>query len=209
MALPETPNPRTNVAIFGGSAAEATEELMRVAEELGRAFAGRGWTVVNGGYGGSMLASARGATQAGGRAIGVTCSAFKSPPNEFITEVVKTDNLFDRLRTLIELSDAYVVLPGSTGTLAELAMVWELVNKRMIPRRPILCWGEYWRQVVRIFDQDTTRDPRINTTGLPDRRVELISFVSTVEEAVRAIEIETAPETPTDGKDTSNPDRRP
>ena len=180
-------SPARTVVIFGGSDFGPAGEIFLAAEELGRMFALRGWTVANGGYGGAMLASARGAVQAGGRAIGVTCAIFKSPPNEFISEVVRTGDLFERLRALIELGDAYVALPGSTGTLAELALVWELVNKRMIPRRPILCWGEYWRAIVRVFDRDSTRDPRINTAGLPDRRGELITFISTVEEAAAAI----------------------
>jgi len=178
---------RRNVTMFGASAAEAGEELMAVAETLGRVFAERGWTLVNGGYGGTMLAGARGARGAGGRAIGVTCSIFKSPANEFISEIVTTGDLYERLRAIIDLGDAYLVLPGSTGTLAELALVWELVNKGMIARRPILCWGDAWRPVVGIFERDTTRDPRIDSAALPDRRVELIEFVDSPREAVAAI----------------------
>lgn len=178
---------RKNLVIFGGSDCGPTSGLCAAAEEVGRAAAQAGWTVVNGGYGGTMAASARGAREGGGRAIGVTCSIFKSPPNPHLSEIVPTNNLYHRLNALIELGDAYVVLPGSTGTLAELALVWELVNKRMIPRRPILCWGEYWRPVVAIFDQDSTRDPRINTTGLPDHRGELITFVHSAPEVLSAI----------------------
>jgi len=178
---------RRNVSMFGASAAEGGEGLMAVAEALGRAFAERGWTLVNGGYGGTMLAGARGARGAGGRTIGVTCSIFKSPANEFISEIVTTRDLYERLRAIVELGDAYLVLPGSTGTLAELALVWELVNKRMIPRRPILCWGDTWRPLVRIFAGDSTRDLRIDSSALPDRRVELIEFVDSPQEAVATI----------------------
>lgn len=178
---------RKNLVIFGGSDFDAAAETWLAAEALGRAAAGAGWAVVSGGYGGCMEACSRGAAQAGGTATGVVCSIFKSPPNPYLTEIIRTENLYDRLRALIELGDAYVVMPGSTGTLAELALVWELVNKRMIPRRPILCWGEAWRPVVSIFSGDSTRDPRLDTRGLPDRRVELIQFVSTPEEVMAAL----------------------
>ncbi len=49
---------------------------------------------------------------------------------------------------LIELGQAYVILPGSTGTLLELAMCWELMNKKFIPQRPMICLCQYWKPVV-------------------------------------------------------------
>lgn len=179
---------RKRIAIFGGSGFQAGEGEFEAARQLGAAVAARGWAVVNGGYGGAMLASAVGAAEAGGHVIGVTCRLFKSSPNDYIHEVVEVEDLHTRLRRLIELGDAYVALPGSTGTLAELAMVWELVNKRLIPPRPILCWGDFWRPVVGVFENDGTGDPRFDTRNLPDRRGELITFVSSPAHAVEAIE---------------------
>lgn len=181
------PVPRRHVVVFGGSACQPGDEAYENAQQLGAAFAGKGWVVVNGGYGGTMLAGACGAARAGGRVIGVTCRLFNAQPNEFVTETIETEDLYSRLRRLIELGDAYVALPGSTGTLAELATVWELVNKRMIPTRPILCWGDFWRPIVQVFEQDSTRDSRINTRDLAERRGELISFVSRPEQAVEVI----------------------
>ncbi len=175
------------IVIFGGSSFVPGDEAYEAAQSLGRAVSGAGWTVVNGGYGGTMLAASHGAAMDGGEVIGVGCTIFKSDLNEHITESVMTHSLYDRLERLIELGDAYIVLPGSTGTLAELAMVWELVNKKMIPARPILCWGDFWRPVVRIFAQDGTQDPRINTLGVTERRGDLIHFVDSAEQAVGVI----------------------
>jgi uncharacterized protein (TIGR00730 family) len=176
------------IVVFGGSDCVAGEPAWQAAADLGAAIAARGWTLVNGGYGGTMLASAQAAREAGGRVVGVACSLFKSAPNPRLTETVWTDNLYDRLRRLIELGDAYVCLPGSTGTLAELAMVWELMNKRLLGRRPLLCWGEFWRPVVSVFARDATRDPRIPAQDdLPDRRGELVTFVGSADEAVAVI----------------------
>jgi predicted Rossmann-fold nucleotide-binding protein len=95
--------------------------------------------------------------------------------------------LHQRLARLIELGDAYVVLPGSTGTLVELAMVWELINKGLIPRRPILCWGDFWRPVVDIFRKDTTVDRRTDPPKDVRRRGDLIDLVKSTEEAVAII----------------------
>jgi len=84
---------RKRVAIFGGSGFEAGEGEFEAARQLGAAIAARGWAVVNGGYGGAMLASAVGAAGAGGHVIGVTCRLFKSNPNEYIHEVVEVEDL--------------------------------------------------------------------------------------------------------------------
>jgi uncharacterized protein (TIGR00730 family) len=175
------------VVIFGGSSYNPGEEAYEAAEALGRAIAENGWTIVNGGYGGTMLACSRGAAGVGGEVIGVGCTILKTGLNEHVTQPVLTANLHDRLARLIELGDAYVALPGSTGTLAELAMVWELVNKQLIPVRPILCWGDFWKPVVCVFSQDGTQDPRINTLGVTESRGDLIHFVTTPDEAVRVI----------------------
>ncbi len=124
--------PEKIVTIFGTSKAKLADPAFALALEMGRLLARAGFTVANGGYGGTMLAAAKGAAEAGGQVIGVTCSAFRSSKaNEYVTREIVTDSLDKRLDKLIELGQAYVALPGGTGTLLELAKVWELKN---VPR---------------------------------------------------------------------------
>lgn len=137
------------VTIFGTSQCQPGDALYATAQELGHRLARRGWTICNGGYGGTMEAAARGAREAGGETIGVTCRAFgRGPANRFISRTIETETLLERLDRLIELGDAYVVLPGGTGTLLEFAAVWELTHKGLIAARPIVVWREPWRAVV-------------------------------------------------------------
>jgi predicted Rossmann-fold nucleotide-binding protein len=75
-----------------------------------------------------MEAASRGAAGCGGRVIGIGCTVIKSPCNPYVGETIMTDNLFDRMRGLVERGDAYIVMPGLTGTLAELAVVWEQLS---------------------------------------------------------------------------------
>jgi len=86
----------------------------------------------------------------------VTCRAFKnSVANEFVTREVVTDTLEERLQTLIEVGRAYVVLPGGTGTLLELASVWELKNKGFLDRaRPVILVGDFWKPVADLVVAD-------------------------------------------------------
>ena len=147
------------VSVFGTSRARPGEGLFALAEQTGRALVQAGFVVANGGYGGTMLAGAKGAAEAGGQVVGVTCSAFKrSVPNEYITREQRTASLEERLATLVEIGQAYIVLPGGTGTLLELATVWELKNKKFLDRRKaIVLLGGFWKPLV---DLVATDDPR-------------------------------------------------
>jgi len=147
------------VSIFGTGRAQAGEPAYILAEQVGRALAQAGFAIANGGYRGTMLAAAKGAVDAGGTVIGVTCGAFKnSVANEFVTREVVTDTLEERLHRLIEVGRAYVVLPGGTGTLLELASVWELKNKGFLDRaRPVVLVGDFWKPLV---DLVATDDPK-------------------------------------------------
>ncbi|HUU94934.1 MAG TPA: LOG family protein [Phycisphaerae bacterium] len=140
----------TVVTVFGSGEAKAGSRAYQVAFELGQAIGRAGWTLCNGGYGGTMAATAAGAVAADGHTIGVTCAAFKrARPNPYILQEVPTFDLLQRLNTLVQLGRAYVVLPGATGTLFELAAVWELQNKRLLkPARPVVLLGEFWKPVV-------------------------------------------------------------
>jgi uncharacterized protein (TIGR00725 family) len=61
------------VSVFGGSQPREGDAAYAEAMELGRLLAERGHIVLTGGYIGTMEAVSRGARQAGGHVIGVTC----------------------------------------------------------------------------------------------------------------------------------------
>ncbi len=146
------------ITVFGSyepSSGEAEyEQAYQVGYELGRA----GFVVANGGYAGTMEASAKGAKEAGGKTIGVSCRAFKrSEVNEYIDREIETDNLQQRLEKLLELGSGYVVLPGGTGTLAELACAWEMINKGFLTGRLVVIMGDFWQPVVELVEKTSPR----------------------------------------------------
>jgi len=162
------------VAIFGTAEAKPGDTTYVLAYETGKLLAHAGFTIVNGGYGGTMLAAAKGAAEAGGKTIGVTCSAFKqSTANEYISREIVTGSLDERLDTLIKLGRAFVVLPGSTGTLLELAKVWELKNKGFLEAdKPIILVGGFWKPLVDLIAADSRG--HIHQADGPEQVVELI-----------------------------------
>ncbi len=150
------------ITIFGTGRAKEGDSKFQLAFETGKLLAQAGFTIANGGYGGSMLAAAKGAAEAGDEIIGVTCSAFKSSrANEYVTREIVTSSLDERLDTLIKLGHGYVVLPGGTGTLLELAKVWELKNKGFLETdKPVILIGEFWKplvDLVAVDDPDSSR----------------------------------------------------
>lgn len=141
--------PRPIVSIFGAGNARQGDSAYETARATGAKLAELGYTIANGGYGGTMEASARGARDAGGRTIGVLCSLWKSRPNPYLDETVVTGSLYERVSKLIELgTGGYVVLPGATGTLVEIAVAWEMMFKGFLPRRPLVCMTPFWQPLL-------------------------------------------------------------
>jgi len=137
------------ITVFGSARVPPESQEYRAALETGRAVASHGFALCNGGFGGTMEASARGASEAGGHTIGVVTDIFPGRvPNPWIRETVMEHSLIDRMLTLIARGDAFVVLKGGTGTLLELAAVWEFINKGLLARKPIVTVGEFWDPVV-------------------------------------------------------------
>jgi len=145
---------RRVISVFGSGDARPESPEYAAAERVGQVLGSLGYAVANGGYGGTMEAASRGARAAGATVIGVTCRVWPGRANAFVDEVIETAELYERLRTLIGLGTAgYVALPGATGTLLELAAVWELAGKQVAAARPVVCVGEYWRPLVALIGQ--------------------------------------------------------
>ena len=139
------------IAVFGSSQPRPGTEQYEKAQQLGRALAEAGWTVVSGGYRGVMEAVSRGAKEAGGSTIGVTTVFFSKKglkPNDFIDTEIQTPTYADRLLKLTEISDGYVILRGGSGTFTELFFSWELEKNKSIPPRPIVLYGDQWPRII-------------------------------------------------------------
>ncbi len=136
------------ITVFCSSRPREGEAEYVEALAVGRELARSGFVVCNGGYAGSMEASARGAKEAGGSTIGVTVETFPRQANAWIDREVREPTLVKRIETLVGSADGFVVLKGGTGTLLELAYVWEFINKKFIQEKPIVIVGDFWTKVV-------------------------------------------------------------
>ena len=140
------------IVIFGASSPVEGDEEYNLAYEVGKLIGELGFTVINGGYIGTMEASSKGAKENGGKAIGVTSKTLTySPPNKYNDEVMEAEDLFERIRIMVEMGDAFVVLKGSTGTLTELLHAWEHLNMGKT-NAPVICFGSHWKNITEQLD---------------------------------------------------------
>src|SRR5712664_4691476 len=137
------------VTVFGSSRPRAGDADYEEARTLGRALAKHGFSVCSGGYGGVMEAASRGAKEAGGKTTGVTADFFKNAKlNAFIDVEVRMKTWEERLFELIRRADGFVACKGGTGTLVELAVVWEMLNKSVMNGKPFAVLGNFWQPVL-------------------------------------------------------------
>ncbi|MCX8010157.1 MAG: LOG family protein [Ignavibacteria bacterium] len=148
------------ITIFGSSFPKSNDDEYLFAYELGKKLGENKFTICNGGFYGTMEASAKGASEVGAHTIGVTIENYRLEKNKFIKEEIKCPNLFERVMKLIELADGYVVLKGGTGTLLELSAVWELINKNMLDKKPIVAYKNFWKTIIDKIDEQMIYEGR-------------------------------------------------
>jgi len=173
-----------NITVFGGAQPLAGESAYIEAMRLGRLLGAAGHTVLTGGYIGTMEAVSRGAAEAGGHVIGVTCEEIetwrKVGPNAWVQEIRRYQSLRERLFALIDGCDAALALPGGAGTLAEIALMWNQMIVEAIPPKPLILIGLGWQTIFEAL---------FSCQGgyIPARDRLHLSFAGDVEEAIHEL----------------------
>lgn len=138
----------TVITVFGSSRPKEGDADYAEARELGYALASKSFVVCTGGYGGVMEAASRGAKDAGGHTLAVTAEFFQARANQWVDKEIRVDTWQARLFELVRRGKGYVACKGGTGTLVELAVVWEMLNKGVMEQRPFVVLGEFWRPIL-------------------------------------------------------------
>ncbi len=120
-----------NIAVYCGSSFGNDPSFRTEAERVGRMIGEEGHTLV---YGGSevglMGVVANAVLKAGGRVIGVEPQFFidEGLVHKGITETIVVETMSERKARMMELSDAFIALPGGAGTLDEFSEVLVLAG---------------------------------------------------------------------------------
>jgi len=143
------------VAVYGSARPVEGDAMYEDARRLGALLARQGHTIMTGGYCGMMEAVTRGAAEAGGRTIGVTCAEIErhrpGGANDWVQVNIRTETLNQRLEVLTRQPDAMIALPGGIGTMAEICLALNLSVISQRASKPIILIGSGWRETFEAF----------------------------------------------------------
>ncbi len=143
------------ITVFGGSLPKPGSQAYQDAQRLGSVLASAGYAVQTGGYIGTMEAVSRGASEAGGHVIGVTCDEIENwrpvAPNQWVKEQKRCSKLRERLYRLIDECEAAIALPGGIGTLAEVTLTWSEMQIHPEEQKPLIIIGLGWEKTFGTF----------------------------------------------------------
>ncbi|MGB8481766.1 MAG: TIGR00730 family Rossman fold protein [Acidobacteriaceae bacterium] len=139
------------------------------------------FVVTSGGGPGIMEAANRGASEAGGKTIGLNIRLpFEQAPNPYITPSLSLDfhYFFMRKFWFAYLAKALVVFPGGFGTLDEMFELLTLTQTRKLAKEmTIVVYGsQYWNDVINL-------DTLVKKGTISPEDVKLLHFADTPEDA--------------------------
>ena len=145
-----------SLCVFCGSQTGGNPAHAEAARSLGAALARRGITLVYGAGGiGLMGVVADAALAGGGKVVGVIPEHLESleVAHPELTEMVITEDMFSRKRTMFDRSDGFVVLPGGFGSLDEFfeVLTWKqlgLLDKPLV----VLDSEGFWGPLLDLLD---------------------------------------------------------
>ena len=146
------------ITLYGAASDRIDRVYVDRIEELGRAIARRGHTMVFGaGATGLMGAAARGKAAEGGNIIGVTPHFMHTlePVSDLCTELVATETMAERKAVMESMADAFIIVPGGIGTFDEF---FQILTLRILGRhkKPIILYNVngFWDNVLAVIGTD-------------------------------------------------------
>lgn len=145
------------ICVFGASSDRLENTFTETAYELGVLMAQRGWDCVNGaGSAGLMRAVSDGVLDNGGLVTGVIPKFMVDNGWEYdrLSEMIVTPDMHTRKEKMVELADAFIVLPGGCGTLEEVMEIYTwrqlgIINKPII----LLSTVGFYKPLVEMIDR--------------------------------------------------------
>jgi uncharacterized protein (TIGR00730 family) len=138
------------VSVFGSARTPREHPTYALTEEVGRRLAEAGFAVITGGGPGLMEAANKGATEGGGRSVGLGIELpFEAGLNEYADLGIDFRYFFVRKTMFVKYAQGFVVLPGGFGTLDEVFESLTLVQTEKVTSFPIVLMGiSYWQGLV-------------------------------------------------------------
>jgi uncharacterized protein (TIGR00730 family) len=152
------------------------------------------YVICSGGGGGIMEAANRGASDAGGKTIGLNISLpHEQHPNPYVTRELLFEFRYFFMRKLwfAHLARALVAFPGGFGTLDELTEILTLAQTGKLSRRvPVILYGsEYWNEILNF-------KALVRHNVISPKDLELFQFADDPTAALHLLQTRLMPEAP-------------
>ena len=138
------------VSIFGSARTEPGSKYYELARQTAAEIAKTGLAVITGGGGGIMEAANKGASEAGGKSIGLNIELpHEQKPNKYQNLSLNFRYFFCRKVMFLKYANGFVVMPGGLGTMDEFFESLVLIQTLKQAYFPVILMGsEFWKDLV-------------------------------------------------------------
>lgn len=172
------------VTIFGSARVRRNNRAYKTTENVARILVENGFNVISGGGPGIMEAANKGATDAGGKSVGLHIHLpNEQKPNKYANVRLDFKYFFIRKVMFVKYAVAYIIMPGGFGTLDELFEALTLIQTKRIKSFPVILMDTtYWKGLVDWLGNTLIKEKVISKSDL-----DIFNLVDTPEEAVGII----------------------
>jgi len=172
------------VTIFGSARSRPNSYNYKATEKVAHLLVKNNFNVISGGGPGIMEAANKGASEAGGKSVGLHIHLpNEQKPNKYANVRLDFKYFFIRKVMFVKYAVAYIIMPGGFGTLDELFEAITLIQTKRIKSFPvILINSKYWKGLI-----DWMRETLISEKSISESDLRLLNVVDTPEEAVEKI----------------------
>lgn len=172
------------VTIFGSARDKSDSIYYQKTENLAKLLVQNGFNVITGGGPGIMEAANKGASEAGGKSVGLNIRLpYEQKPNPYSNIHIDYKYFFIRKVMFVKYAVAYIIMPGGFGTMDELFEALTLIQTKKIKAFPLILMGsEYWSGLIDWLKNTMLAEGKINSADM-----DLIQIVDDPEEAVKLI----------------------
>jgi uncharacterized protein (TIGR00730 family) len=170
------------IAVFGSARTNADDPAYAHGELVGRRLVEAGFAVITGGGPGAMEAANKGASEAGGKSVGLGIELpFESGLNQWVDVGINFRYFFARKTMFVKYAQGFVVLPGGLGTFDELFEALTLVQTQKVTSFPVVLIGvDYWSGLL-----DWMRSTVLAQGKISEADLGMITLTDDIELAVR------------------------
>lgn len=173
------------ITVFGSARTKPDEPIYQQAVKMGELLAQNGYGVLTGGGPGIMEAANRGATNAGGKSVGLNINLpMEQHPNAYQNTSLDFRYFFIRKVCFLKYTLGVVVFPGGYGTMDEMFEALTLVQTNKINKIPTIMVGKkFWKPVAHWINKTVLKEYNyINQEDL-----ELFKIVDSAEAAMQCL----------------------